>query len=81
MLDINFADGCNNAVELMIMESSEKTDRIIQMFKSRYKISRHPYDLLDEIYEELHIDEAVDLTDTDCDRLSRELTKIVRGER
>ena len=78
MLDINFADSTNNAFELMILTSSEKADKVIEIFRKKYSGGiTDPNLLLHQIYKAYNINED-DFMQSDIDRLNHELNRIVR---
>lgn len=81
MLDFNFADGINNTLELVVLTSSENVEKVIKSFRHLYFLYNRevdPNELLHRIYDKYNINEDLDFTNSDINRLNRELNNIVR---
>ena len=77
---INFANGVYhngmvNGVEVAIMDSAEKADKIIDDFAKQFRAGTDPNFTLRKIMDDRHFRES-DLTDIDIVRVNRKVEEI-----
>lgn len=80
---INFANGVYgnngkiNGMEVMIMESAETADKVINDFEEILKVELSPYAALDAAFEKNHVTEN-DFTDFDLERINKKVNAIYK---
>ena len=83
--DINFANGVMsgnrvNGLEVMIMESSEKADNVINDFEKAFQAGMNPNNVLEGVLYERNYKES-DFTNTDIVRINRKIDAIYKSNK